>query len=531
MEPALLHRISSIRFVLIVTESRSSDFWRPPPRRGKIEADPTCPEACDDQVHRMALAFSCPSCGGSRKVRDEFAGKRIRCPECEAVILVPSSAKARRPKPAPAPAAPETAITETPAPTPVSPPAGSRLVRALAFVASAFGFFVVGAMLLSGFYPDLFGRQGPAADYAPLRIEIKNKRFSETGAIQPGDRLPKPLPTLGKVRQLHMRKGTCYLIGVRSDNLDPRLLVLDAADGIVAEKKVDAIPHQAFEYFLPETDGDYRIVVTSASGTRVGDYVLDISISEARSLPTEVVAGSVGPTDEIDEPRPMLGKVIRRTLKQGKEYTFKTEGKGFKSHTYLLDADTKLILRETSHQLPDGLLFLRPIADGEYEIVVSSANGKETGDFVVSIREWDAEPSNRAPPVARTTEEPPLQTGRVTPIQLDEGRFESTGKIDPNAGVEFLPNVVGKTFELELLKGRGYRIDLKCPGRFGNIIILTAAGKHIATSRNPGEEQLSAIEFAPKLTQRYRIIVESTEGPYTLRILQQSQATAPKKRK
>src|SRR5262249_42778272 len=43
----------------------------------------------------MAIAFKCPDCGSQLKVaRNEAAGKKIRCPNCDEVVLVPS------PKPA-----------------------------------------------------------------------------------------------------------------------------------------------------------------------------------------------------------------------------------------------------------------------------------------------------------------------------------------------------------------------------------------------------------------------------------------------
>lgn len=66
----------------------------------------------------MAIAFSCP-CGKKLKVKEEMAGKRVRCPECQAVAHVPqlemegdvleevqappAAVSARRPAPPPMP--------------------------------------------------------------------------------------------------------------------------------------------------------------------------------------------------------------------------------------------------------------------------------------------------------------------------------------------------------------------------------------------------------------------------------------------
>lgn len=38
----------------------------------------------------MSITFSCP-CGRSMKVRDERAGKKLRCPECGAAVRVPEA--------------------------------------------------------------------------------------------------------------------------------------------------------------------------------------------------------------------------------------------------------------------------------------------------------------------------------------------------------------------------------------------------------------------------------------------------------
>jgi predicted Zn finger-like uncharacterized protein len=37
----------------------------------------------------MAIPFSCPSCAGELKVRDELAGRKVKCPKCGEVIPVP----------------------------------------------------------------------------------------------------------------------------------------------------------------------------------------------------------------------------------------------------------------------------------------------------------------------------------------------------------------------------------------------------------------------------------------------------------
>ena len=37
----------------------------------------------------MSIQFSCEHCGTTHLVNDRFAGKRVRCPTCEAAVQVP----------------------------------------------------------------------------------------------------------------------------------------------------------------------------------------------------------------------------------------------------------------------------------------------------------------------------------------------------------------------------------------------------------------------------------------------------------
>src|SRR5262245_3114288 len=48
----------------------------------------------------MKLAFLCPECATGIKVRDEFAGKSVRCPNCKAVVTAPAGRLKQPPAPA-----------------------------------------------------------------------------------------------------------------------------------------------------------------------------------------------------------------------------------------------------------------------------------------------------------------------------------------------------------------------------------------------------------------------------------------------
>ncbi len=73
----------------------------------------------------MPREFQC-QCGRKFRVRDDYAGKKARCPECAAVVRVPDlepPATVAVPPPAPAPAP---AAIPTVAPVPIPPPLGRK---------------------------------------------------------------------------------------------------------------------------------------------------------------------------------------------------------------------------------------------------------------------------------------------------------------------------------------------------------------------------------------------------------------------
>jgi hypothetical protein len=41
----------------------------------------------------MSLTVTCPDCDKSLKVKDEFAGRKIRCPGCSGVVTIPQPSK------------------------------------------------------------------------------------------------------------------------------------------------------------------------------------------------------------------------------------------------------------------------------------------------------------------------------------------------------------------------------------------------------------------------------------------------------
>src|SRR5664279_3759318 len=89
----------------------------------------------------MSISVTCSACTASFKVKDEFAGRRGRCPKCSAIVQVPAVASpAPPPQAASAPPLPRpdrktvsqgepTVVAARPAPSLVQKPAAANVAR------------------------------------------------------------------------------------------------------------------------------------------------------------------------------------------------------------------------------------------------------------------------------------------------------------------------------------------------------------------------------------------------------------------
>src|SRR5207249_1216109 len=65
------------------------------PRLGRA-LQGACRRGAKVEVGAMAIAFSC-KCGKHLKARDEFAGRKIKCPGCQTVLVIPAPAEVSAP--------------------------------------------------------------------------------------------------------------------------------------------------------------------------------------------------------------------------------------------------------------------------------------------------------------------------------------------------------------------------------------------------------------------------------------------------
>lgn len=82
----------------------------------------------------MAINFACEQCGKQMQAKEEFGGRRMRCPGCGTVLTIPAPPKPMAPPPAPPSRRPPAAHLEprpaisAPAPPPAAPAAPARRV-------------------------------------------------------------------------------------------------------------------------------------------------------------------------------------------------------------------------------------------------------------------------------------------------------------------------------------------------------------------------------------------------------------------
>src|SRR5438270_8920383 len=69
----------------------------------------------------MPVSFGCHNCGKQLQARDEFAGRRLKCPGCGTILTIPGGAAAAPPPPARAVFHDEPAPPPPPPPSPAAP--------------------------------------------------------------------------------------------------------------------------------------------------------------------------------------------------------------------------------------------------------------------------------------------------------------------------------------------------------------------------------------------------------------------------
>ena len=150
------------------------------------------------------------------------------------------------------------------------------------------------------------------------------------------------------------------------------------------------------------------------------------------------------------------------------------------------------------------------------------SNGNSFGRFELSIEE-EARNGGVGPGIAVRSAaaadraawpfevQKPLVPVPPVSIKLDKDVYNTTEVLAPGNGVENQPNVLGKTFEIELVAGHSYRIDMRSIELDSYLIVYGADGRDPSLARDDdsGGGLNARILFTPPRTDRYRIVCTS----------------------
>src|SRR5262245_36127683 len=95
---------------------------------GSCAVEPIIPaDSADARASQMPISVTCGQCQHTVSVRDEFAGKRGKCPKCQAVVAIPAAAGVQlAAAPAPQSSRPAAARDAAPAPAKAAAPAATK---------------------------------------------------------------------------------------------------------------------------------------------------------------------------------------------------------------------------------------------------------------------------------------------------------------------------------------------------------------------------------------------------------------------
>ena len=529
----------------------------------------------------MSISFSCPSCDASLNVREELAGRRLRCAHCGSSYTVPELDELDMPE-----SASESDTGD-----------GKAIRRDNAGVAVFYRLFAVGCILVVV----MTGATTAALFVAAAPIEPAEEFLvggvrTTNGVIGPFDRLREPKRVLGKLHKVTLKKDQSYVIDQVSNQLDSYLILVDAKGRTVAEDDDGGGNLNARIIYRPSEEGEFRIIATSFLKKDTGPYTLTIREDDGKAvlvqrpmlqpqfqpppfqppmqpvvqrpkrllpqpvvpIPVALVDGKLAIEDKLQAFDIFVYKQIERNF--GKTYEVELRGDRtyridmisveLDSYLIVVDAAGTNVLSEDddSGGNLNARISFSPPATGKFRIVCTSFTNQQLGRFELTIAEQPRGagpgPNLQPPPFPPFPQPPPIPQPPVpprrvdfrpptTPAELIAGKCEIKSEIGAADKITKLGKHLGKAYEFDLTANRIYVITLE----------LENAGKKLATTpritvqssnlRNPAVAsrpvsgaKTSQLSFTPSATGRYVVIATSTigqvTGPFTLRVVDET---------
>lgn len=261
--------------------------------------------------------------------------------------------------------------------------------------------------------------------------------------------------------------GQSYVVRLNSGAFDPYLLVR----GTGVEEDNDDEPgrgsvNSRIEFVMPE-DGEVRIYATSYQADETGDYALLLSEAGAEEAPAAVVASAatleIGQTESGslsgDAPTLRSGEYMRAYAlhgRAGERIELRLRSSGFDPYVFITGPGDFSAANDDDETGGDGTnsrLVVTLPADGEYQVVATSYEPGETGDFVLAVDRAgeEAAPTQTASTVAAfedgVVREGTLARGDAT---LDDGQYVDMYQFTGRRGARIALTAESDAFDTNL---------------------------------------------------------------------------------
>ena len=328
--------------------------------------------------------------------------------------------------------------------------------------------------------------------YSPVHLAVIDfTKTVYTGRLQASD----PKGPDGFPQQIFPQKllvGKHYVIEMRADpkDLDPRVLVLDAAGKILVEDDGSGGLFDAIVAFSPPKDGDYQIVATATKGK--GPFTLLLRVDNARELGDLgakglTVPGDLRQNDPLDRVLLKPHRSFNFYFKKGKSYIIDAKSKDFDPYLRLENMGNIQLKNEDVGGNGHSTLYFSPLQDGIFRLVATAYDAR-AGRFDLSIRE--------------------LPPAKVHEVGADGLKFATMlSAFDPVDIVNGKAvNFRCKVFLIKLTAKQKYQIDLTS-NQFDPVLrIENTRGKELAFDDDSGGFPNARLTFVPPADGVYRIV-------------------------
>lgn len=453
----------------------------------------------------MAFDQTCPGCGATFELDDDFAGKSLRCTECARVFV---------------------GTKRTSKPAPAKRSSSPLIIAALGAVGLVLLLSCGVAVTLVAM--SVFPRQQTQIADKDRGDDHDRK---DDGIEKPADlakdktEQPKTVPALpvdafgraslrakvadeGLVYRVFLVKDKAYNFYARSAEIEPALSIGLNHKRVAGSRSKGA----SFLAFTPEKSGDYTITVL-ARDERAGEVELQFSPAQlAPIVNIDVTRRKEGYTtnDELrvrDGVAPLQQSTLpsrsyRMLVTAGTDYQFKVQSQAF---TPLLSLQKgEVAVGGWNGDVATGTIEAAYKADKSGELVVWISSDDRLGKFTFHATERTERP---VPFAGRRIDFKDDVFQHVTPMEKDTPRDEK--------GISYI------VYDLPIEAGWAYSIDHKHPAADCALKLIDPDGKLINANNRFGNARHARILHDAKNDGKYRLHVAVRDGgalSYTLEI-------------